>query len=354
MTDPLRAALHRIACHQELQDAGLGTGESDAETYAHRAFIEEALASARIEGADSTREVGRELLRTGRAPRDRSERMIFNNFRALRSLDQWLGGPLTPSLLCHMQEVLTRETLDNPADSGRLRPDDDVRVRDRLTGAIVHVPPPAAELAERMQRLCDFANAPAGDAPFVDPVVRAIVLHYQLAYDHPFGDGNGRIARWLFLWSLLGQPAYWWCRYLPISRMTERARDGYYRAFQNAADDEGDATYLVRQQVRCMELEMASLAALLRRRRALYESARRHLRVEDEFNMRQLAVFDHSVRHSDAEFTQTGHAQYHGVTNVTAGRDLKQLATLGFLSQSKRGRTIFYRPTTQLMRLAER
>lgn len=354
LTDPLRAALHRIACHQELQDAGLRRGDSDAETYAQRAFIEEALASARIEGADTVRVVGRELLRSGRAPRDRSERMILNNYRALRSLDDWVDQPLTPALLCQIQEVVTRDTLDHSSDGGRFRSDNEVRVRDRLTGEIVHVPPPAVELERRVQRLCEFANATLGEAPFVDPVVRACVLHYQLAYDHPFGDGNGRTARWLFLWYLARTSEYWWCRYVPISRMTERAREGYYLAFLHAAADDGDATYLVRQQIRCMELEMASLAALLRRRRDLYETARRRLRIEDEFNVRQLALFDHAVRHADAEFTQIGHAQYHGVTQVTAGRDLNQLEKLGFLSHKRCGRTIVYRATVRLMRLADR
>lgn len=353
MTDPLRAALHRIACHQGLLDAGLRKGDDDAETYARRAFIEEALSSARIEGADTVRVVGREMLRSGRAPRDRSEQMIRNNYDALRRLDDWKEQPLTPALLCQIQEVLTRNTLEDPEDGGRLRRDDSVRVRDRLSGEVVHVPPPAAELERRVRRLCDFANATPGDSPFVDPVVRACVLHYQLAYDHPFGDGNGRTARWLFLWFLIRRPEYWWCRYLAVSRMTERARPAYYRAFEHAAGDGGDSTYLVRHQARCMELEMASLAALLRRRQALYETVRRRLLIEDEFNLRQLALFDHAVRNADAEFTQTGHAAYHGVTPVTAGRDLNQLVSAGFLAQRKRGRTILYRPTARLMRLAE-
>jgi Fic family protein len=353
VTDPLRAALHRIDCHQALLDAGLRKGDSDAETYARRAFIEEALASSRIEGADTMRAVGRELLRSGRRPRDRSERMIWNNFSALQSLDHWIHEPLTPQLLCSIQEVLTRETLDDPRDSGVLRQDDEVRVRDRLTAEIVHVPPPASELEKRVRKICDFANAPVQDESFLHPVIKAILLHYQIAYDHPFGDGNGRTARWVFMWYLVRQEAFWWCRFLPVSRMTERARRGYYQAFQNAADDGFDATYLVRQQVRCMELEMASLAELLGRRKLLYERARRRLRLEDEFNVRQLAVFDHSVRHSGAEFSQVGHAAYHGVTLMTAGRDLNGLAKLGFLSLSKQGRTILYRPTPRLMRLAE-
>lgn len=353
VTDPLRAALHRIDCHQGLVDAGLRKGDSDAETYARRAFIEEALASSRIEGADTVRVVGRELLRSGRPPRDRSERMIVNNFAALQHLDQWSRDPLTPQMLCHIQEILTRDTLDDSQDSGTIRRDDKVRVRDRLTGEIVHVPPPASELERRLKRLCDFANAPAQDESFLHPVVRAILLHYQIAMDHPFGDGNGRTARWVFMWYLVKQDAFWWCRYLPVSRMTERARQGYYQAFVHAAADGFDATYLVRQQVRCMELEMANLAALLGRRRALYEHARRRLRLEDEFNIRQLALFDHAVRHADAEFTQTGHAAFHGVTAMTAGRDLNALVALGCLRQERRGRKIVYRPTQHLLRLAE-
>lgn len=353
VTDPLRASLHRIDCHQELLDAGLRKGDSEAETYSRRAFIEEALASSRIEGADTVRVVGRELLRSGRSPRDRSERMIFNNFKALQNLDQWSRDPLTPQMLCHIQEILTRGTLEDERDSGKVREDDEVRVRDRLTGEIDHVPPPASELEGRLKTVCEFANAPVQDEAFLHPIVRAILLHYQIAFDHPFGDGNGRTARWVFMWFLVKQEAFWWCRFLPISRMTERARQSYYQAFQNAAEDEYDATYLVRQQVRCMELEMANLAALLNRRRALYENARRKLRLEDEFNVRQLALFDHAVRHTDAEFTQAGHAAFHGVTAMTAGRDLNSLVALGCLRQERRSRKLVYRPTQRLLRLAE-
>ena len=34
----------------------------------------------------------------------------------------------------------------------------------------------------------------------IHPVIRAILLHFWLAYDHPFEDGNGRTARALFYW----------------------------------------------------------------------------------------------------------------------------------------------------------
>jgi Fic family protein len=46
--------------------------------------------------------------------------------------------------------------------------------------------------------LCNFANEGEESEPFIHPVIRAILLHFWLAYDHPFEDGNGRTARILF------------------------------------------------------------------------------------------------------------------------------------------------------------
>jgi Fic family protein len=40
---------------------------------------------------------------------------------------------------------------------------------------------------------------------YVHPVVRAMILHFWLAYDQPFTDGNGRMARALFYWAVLHQ-----------------------------------------------------------------------------------------------------------------------------------------------------
>ena len=49
-------------------------------------------------------------------------------------------------------------------------------------------------------------------------VVRAILVHFWLAYDHPFVDGNGRTARALFYW-VMAREGYWLCEYVSISRI---------------------------------------------------------------------------------------------------------------------------------------
>lgn len=75
--------------------------------------------------------------------------------------------------------------------------DEQVVVEEWASGDVIHNPPYADELPERLEAMCDFAN---GKTPvqFIHPVIRAIILHFWLAYDHPFVDGNDRTARALF------------------------------------------------------------------------------------------------------------------------------------------------------------
>jgi Fic family protein len=90
-----------------------------------------------------------------------------------------------------MHKIVTDNTIDNPDDEGKFRRDDDINVVDNRTGNVLHSPPEHQSLPDRMKVLCDFAN---NDMPnfFVHPIVKAIIVHFSLAYDHPFVDGNGR------------------------------------------------------------------------------------------------------------------------------------------------------------------
>ena len=108
---------------------------------------------------------------------------------------------------------------------------------------IFHDPPPAEQLDERMAAMCDFAN---GKIPnhFIHPVVRAIILHFWLAYDHPFVDGNGRTARALFYWLML-RNNYWLFEFISISQIIRKAPIKYGRAFLYTETDDNDLTYFI-------------------------------------------------------------------------------------------------------------
>jgi len=176
--------------------------------YLVRSLIQEAITSSQLEGAATTRETAKEMIRSGRQPRDKSERMILNNFLTMQRIQEWKNKPLDPDLLFEIHRCVTDQTLEKPDAAGRLRrPDESIVVQDNITGDTVFVPPHADLLAKRMASMCLFANGTSGER-FIHPVIRAILLHFWLAYDHPFVDGNGRTARALFYWAML-RNKYW-------------------------------------------------------------------------------------------------------------------------------------------------
>jgi len=64
------------------------TNPQTRDRYILNSLIEEAFTSSVLEGAISTRENAKEMIRTGRKPINRSERMILNNFRAMQTIGQ--------------------------------------------------------------------------------------------------------------------------------------------------------------------------------------------------------------------------------------------------------------------------
>ena len=352
LTDPLRAALRRIDLGGPLRESGLPAADDPAGVgFLRRAVVEEAIASSRIEGVRTTRAEARALIRSGRSPATREERMILNNFRVLEWMEDHLEEALTPERILEAHALITEGTLEDPEDCGRLR-SGPVHVEDPAWARVVHQPPPASELEDRLQLLCDFANEPEDDADYLHPLVRAILLHYQLALDHPFVDGNGRTARWLFLWSVARRPEYPWIRFLRISRRIEASRRDYYRSFELAATDAWDATYFVRHQVTLLEREMKSFAGFLQERRDRDRRLLDELRLRTGLHPRQLQLVDHALRHRDAVFTQAGHARYHGISRPTAARDLKGLMELGLLSRKRTAAGFVYKAAGRLRSLA--
>jgi len=314
------------------------------------AAIEEAHHSSAIEGAVTTRRQSRDLIRSGREPRGRSERMVLNNYHTIQRLDEWTQDPLTIERICEIQATVTARTLDDPRDEGRIRADDDVHILDARTKEVVYTPPPARELRGRVESLCTFANQSSSDELFLHPITRAILIHHQLAYDHPFADGNGRTARALFMWSIL-RSGYRWFRSLSISRAVNEAKAQYYRAFQYVQSDDGDTTYFVRQQLRCIEQEVDRLARFLERRAVLEHWLIAKNAISASLNARQLALVDHALGHPEAAFTATEHARYHGVTQPTAWKDLTTMVAQGLLEEGKSGRKSIYRPSGKLRKL---
>lgn len=112
--------------------------------------MEEAIRSSQLEGATTSRAVAKEMLRSGREPQDRSERMVANNYRALQFMREEIGESLSSQSILELHRIVTEGTLDDPATAGRLQRPGEPRVAvfDRDGGRRVHAPPPAEQLPE--------------------------------------------------------------------------------------------------------------------------------------------------------------------------------------------------------------
>lgn len=326
------------------------TNRPTRDRYIVNSLIEEAFRSSQLEGASTTRSVAKELIRSKRAPRTLSERMILNNFYAMEWVRDHRDSPISPAWLFELHSIVTRDTLESEDASGRLRREDElVHVVDPHDGEIVHTPPPASLLPRRVAEMCAFGNGSTSEEPFIHPVVRSIMLHFWLAYDHPFVDGNGRTARALFYWSMLHQ-GYWVTEFISISRVIKKARARYDRAFLFTESDENDATYFLINQLKVLRTAIDDLFGYLKRKARQVREVEERLRGRDDLNHRQLALLTHLLRHPDARVTIESHQNSHRVVYQTARTDLLALVAGGFLEQKKIGRAFVFMPVRDLDR----
>ena len=359
LPDGVQEALHRIDSRAH---GRIGTGDEVVNRETRDRFIidsliREAITSSQLEGAATTRAAATRMLRTGRSPRTRGERMILNNYRAMQAVREMKDRPLTAAAVLALHATVTRDTLGAPDAAGRLQLPDDARVKvvDARSEQVLHVPPPAETLPARMDAMVRFAEEGLGDGSFLHPVVQAIVLHFWLAYDHPFEDGNGRTARALFYWSMLRR-GYWMVEFMSISRFLKDAPAQYARAFLHTETDGNDLTYFIVHQIDVILRALDALDEYVRTKTEQVRQVERMLRRSSNLNHRQLALLAHALRHPGAEYTTRSHRTSHAVAYATARADLFRLAELEWLERRRVGRrdNVFRAPPDLAARIRRR
>lgn len=348
LADPIPRLLHEI----DLAAGGRVTlpepvvNPETRNRYLFQSLVEEAVTSSQLEGAVTTREVAKEMILQGHSPRDRGERMILNNYQTMERVLEIKDKPLTAALIFEIHRMVTDQALDNPSAAGRLRTADEPCVVGDNYGEILYSPPPATDLPERLDRMIAFANDRESE-PFTHPVVRSIILHFWLAFDHPFVDGNGRTARALFYWSML-RHRYWLFEFLSISRRLLKAPTQYYRAFLHSETDENDLTYFLIHQLEVIHGAIGELNTYLDDRSRRVRALEDQLQGVIDLNHRQRALIGHAIRHPGFRYTIASHQKSHGVVYQTARADLLDLAHRGLLRRKKQGKTLYFSPVPQL------
>jgi Fic family protein len=124
-----------------------------------------------------------------------------------------------------------REEWVTLSSSGKSYPLVPGELRDHNVDVHRHTPPDHESLGVFLQRFESFYSG--NEILATDSLIAAAAAHHRLAWIHPFGDGNGRVARLQSQAALMAAGVdgggLW-----SLSRGLARERQAYYHALQNA------------------------------------------------------------------------------------------------------------------------
>lgn len=305
-------------------------GDENKEQYLVGSLMEEAIYSSQMEGAATTRKVAKEMLRKKMTPKDKSQQMIANNYQTIQFIVSHKDALLTPELLLQIHQLMTEHTMQNPQEAGCFRSNNDVVVENGITHETVHIPPTYDEIPNFVEDLCRFFNEQ--DAPqFIHPIIRGIIIHFMVAYVHPFADGNGRIARALFYWYMLKQ-GYWLTEYLSISRVIAKSKKSYEKAFLYTEADDMDMGYFVAYNMRVLQQSFKQLQDYIKRKQEEKRAATSFLRIGN-INARQAQIIKMFADDSNLVVTIADLQAKFLVSPTTAKADVVGLMNMGLLSE---------------------
>ena len=173
------------------------------------------------------------------------------------------------------------------------------------------------------------------------------ILHFWLAYDHPFVDGNGRTARALFYWSML-RHNFWLFEFISISQIIRKAPAKYGRAFLYTETDDNDLTHFVLYHLDVIRRAIKELHEYIKRKTEKLQAIENRLRGIFVLNHRQRELIGHALRHPHQRYTIRSHQTSHNIVYQTSRLDLLDLESHGFLRSNKIGKTLYFTPVDDL------
>ena len=323
-------------CHEfDMKFGSFWEVEGDSQSaekkyYLSSSLMEEAIYSSKMEGASTTRIVAKDMLRKKKSPQNKSQQMIVNNYNTIQYIVEHKEQPLTEELLLTIHRLMTEKTLDNPEDAGRFRTNDKVVVADMVEGDIIYTPPSFQEIPEFVESLCNFFN---NDNPrtFIHPIIRGIIVHFMLAFMHPFVDGNGRTARALFYWYMLKE-GYKLTEYMSISRVIAKSKENYEKSFRYVENDGNDMGYFVAYNLKALKTSFQQLREYIQRKQQEKKAASTFM-MAGNINYRQAIVLQRLKDEPDTIFTVKDVQELFSVSSMTARKDLADLVQQGYLTE---------------------
>lgn len=199
------------------------TPQNSAQLYGTQAMEREILSTFTIEQIDTSRSSVRRIL-SGYAPTNEREQRIYGMKRGL----EFIADPsnkINEETIYQLYQMVIGAFLpeEDQLLPGQRYRHDHVYI---IGGKLEHTGLPWNKLTGYMEQLVAFIQQDSS----INDLWKAALIHFYLAYLHPYFDGNGRMARLLHLWYLV-QQGYSSALFVPLSEYIERSRKKYYDAF---------------------------------------------------------------------------------------------------------------------------
>jgi Fic family protein len=310
-------------------------------------IMEEAISSSQLEGAATTRRIAKEMLSHARKPRNDDEQMILNNYLLMKELKVMKNEDLTIDMILSFHKIATHNSSENGVIPGEFRKDDEIFITNGMDGEVVHRPPSYRDIPERLAKICLFANDlhdGENGTIFIEPTVKAIILHFMIGYEHPFADGNGRTARAIFYWYML-KNGFDYFEYISISKFLKDAPKKYGMSYLHSEIDDNDLTYFIYYQVEVILRAVDELLGHLQAKSREFEEIAILLsgsKIGEKLNFVQKDIVKKALKTPGRMFTSKEVSIDYDISTNSARKYLNELTTYKILISSKNGKTIVY------------
>lgn len=191
--------------------------------YGAKALEEEIVATSAIESIDFSRDSVRNIMK-GLAPKDEEENRIFGLKQGFEFISD-KRNKITEENIYKLYMMTIGNFLDteDKLKPGNYYRHDTVYI---MSHKVEHSGIDYKKLPKYMQSFVEFANVDDK----INDLLKATILHFYIAYLHPYFDGNGRMARLIHMWFLI-QKGYESTLFVPFSSYIEKSRKKYYDSY---------------------------------------------------------------------------------------------------------------------------
>lgn len=298
------------------------------EEFLGNAAVEEAITSAIYEGANSTRSKAKELIASGKAPKNKDEWMLVNNYKAMQWIKENSSLEISNDLILSIHGIVTNNTLEG----------DDINFQGKFRNDKVFVGNhQGIDHTKIGLAFEDAISYSIKNKRYLHGLIKGILLHYFIGYIHPFFDGNGRTARTLFYFACIKNDLKF-VELLSISAHLKRGKGNKYeRSFDLVKENELDITYFIDY---CLESLLEAIKQV--EKKVDYLINIQVLSKNFELNSNQIRLLQRLALNKFISVTAVEHASTIKRTREIARRELKDLLDKNFLREEKKGKQLIY------------